>query len=60
MTLPSREQAVDLLHEHLASEYLRRHSRATEIIMHRLAQQLGADPALWSLTGLLHDLDLEQ
>lgn len=59
MPLPSRDQAVALLVEHLKGEYLRRHSRATEVIMHRLATQLGQDPALWSLTGLLHDLDLE-
>ncbi|MDY0001667.1 MAG: HD domain-containing protein [Polyangia bacterium] len=59
MPLPSREQAFELLCEHLKGEYLRRHSRATEAIMQRLAARLGQDQALWSITGLLHDLDLE-
>lgn len=59
MPLPSREQAFELLCQHLAGEYLRRHSLATEAILERLAHRLGADPELWSRTGLLHDLDLE-
>jgi predicted hydrolase (HD superfamily) len=59
MTLPSRDQAVAILHEHLQGEYLRRHSRATEVILRALASRLGADPELWGITGLLHDLDLE-
>jgi predicted hydrolase (HD superfamily) len=59
MPLPTREQAVQILHEHIAGEYVRRHSRASEVIMRQLAARLGADPELWGLTGLLHDLDLE-
>lgn len=59
MTLPSRDDALSVLHEHLHGEYLLRHSRATELIMIALAKRLDADPALWSITGLLHDLDLE-
>ena len=59
MPLPTREQAVQILHEHLAGEYVRRHSRATEVIMRELSARVGADAELWGLTGLLHDLDLE-
>jgi len=59
MPLPSRDDALRVLHEHLHGEYLLRHSRATELIMEVLAKRLGADSALWSITGLLHDLDLE-
>ena len=54
-----RDTALDLLHEHLKSDNLRKHCYATEAVMRRLAQQKGEDEELWGLTGLLHDLDLE-
>jgi putative nucleotidyltransferase with HDIG domain len=59
MPLPSREQAAQLLHEHLRGEYVLRHSYASEAVLAALARELGHDPELWSLAGLLHDLDLE-
>ena len=59
MPLPSRDQAVEVLHEHLKGEYVLRHSRATEAILRDLAPRFDADPDLWGITGLLHDLDLE-
>ncbi len=59
MPLPSREDALSILHEYVHGDYLLRHSRATEAILQVLAPQFSADPALWSITGLLHDLDLE-
>jgi putative nucleotidyltransferase with HDIG domain len=55
----SREQALELLHQHMGAENLRRHCLATEAIMRKLAQRLGTDEELWGLTGLVHDLDLE-
>ncbi len=60
MPLPSRQDALQVLHEHLKGEYLLRHSRATELIMLALAPRFQADPALWGITGLLHDLDFER
>jgi putative nucleotidyltransferase with HDIG domain len=54
-----REQALELLRQHMAAENLRRHCRATEAIMRKLAQRLEKDEELWGITGLLHDLDLE-
>jgi predicted hydrolase (HD superfamily) len=59
MPLPTRAEAVELLHQHLQGEYVRRHSRATEAILRVLAPRFDADPELWGITGLLHDLDLE-
>jgi uncharacterized protein len=59
MVLPSRTQAVALLHEYLKGEYVLRHSLATEAVLRALATHLGQDVELWSVTGLLHDLDLE-
>lgn len=59
MPLPSRDQALAILHEHLKGEYVLRHCRATEAILRELAPRFGGDPELWGTTGLLHDLDLE-
>jgi len=58
-TMVTREQALEILKQHMAAENLRRHCLATEAIMRRLAQRLTKDEELWGLTGLLHDLDLE-
>ena len=59
MSIPSRDQALSLLREHLHGNYVLRHSFATEAVMRALAVKFNADAELWSLTGLLHDLDLE-
>lgn len=56
---PSREQALDLLQQHVHSEAMLRHSRASEVVLQALAKQLGKDPQAWGLAGLLHDLDVE-
>jgi predicted hydrolase (HD superfamily) len=59
MPLPSREEALRLLRDHLRGEYALRHSLASEAVLRALALQQGQDAELWSRTGLLHDLDLE-
>ncbi len=55
----SREEAWQLLTEHVHDEVLLQHSRETEVIMRALATRLGRDVELWGATGLLHDLDFE-
>ena len=55
----SREEAWQLLTEHVHDEVLLQHSRETEVIMRALATRLGKDAELWGVTGLLHDLDFE-
>jgi len=58
--LMGREEALKLLKEHLHDDRLVKHSLAVEAIMAGLAERFGEDRELWSLTGLLHDLDYEE
>jgi putative nucleotidyltransferase with HDIG domain len=58
--LPTREEALDLLHRHISSEYTRKHCLASEAILRALARRLGQDEDLWGITALLHDLDYEE
>lgn len=54
-----REKALALLRTHLKNENLVRHCLASEAVLRALAARLGADPELWGLAGLLHDIDVE-
>ena len=60
MSVPPREQVLAIVEARVANENLRRHMLATEAIMRALAGRLGADPELWGLAGLAHDLDCEE
>jgi len=54
------ERAVDILHEWVESESLRKHCYAVADSMRHFAQLRGADPDLWEAVGLLHDMDYER
>lgn len=56
----SREEALSYLKQHLTNKNLVNHSIAVEKIMVALAQHFGEDEKLWSLAGLLHDIDYDQ
>jgi putative nucleotidyltransferase with HDIG domain len=58
--LPTREQALTLLHEWIQNPGLRKHCRAVEAAMRHHARLLGADEERWGLAGLIHDFDWER
>jgi len=58
--LPSRDEALALMHEYTASESLRKHMLAVEAAMRAYAVQYGEDPERWGLAGLIHDFDYER
>jgi len=60
MTLPSRSDALAIVHEHTASDSLRKHMLAVEAAMRAYAERFGEDPERWGLAGLLHDFDYER
>ena len=60
MTLPSRDQALALVHEYTASDSLRKHMLAVEAVMRAYARRFGEDEERWGLTGLVHDFDYER
>jgi putative nucleotidyltransferase with HDIG domain len=60
MPLPTKETATALLQGHVQDEYQRHHALMVATAMEGYAIQLGEDPLLWYLTGLLHDIDYEE
>jgi len=60
MSLPSRNDALSLMHEYTASESLRKHMLAVEAAMRAYAGKFGEDAERWGLAGLIHDFDYER
>lgn len=56
----TRAEAMDLLLEWVANAGLRNHMLAVEAAVRFYAERMDADPEVWGLAGLLHDLDWEK
>ncbi len=54
-----RNEALELLNQHLKSENLLNHSLAVEAIMRGIAEKMGGDVDKFGLAGLLHDIDYD-
>ena len=55
----NRDEALELVRQHIRSPNMFNHCLAAEAVMRALAKKLGEDPDKWGLAGLLHDLDAE-
>src|SRR5437773_8752748 len=53
-------RALDILHDWVQSESLRKHCYAVADSMKHFAQLRGGDVDLWEAVGLLHDMDYER
>lgn len=59
--IPSRQEALDLLHKYNSQEGLIKHALAVEAVMRHFAGFFpGSNQDEWGLVGLLHDLDYEK
>jgi len=58
--LPTRSDALSLMHEYTQSDSLRKHMLAVEAAMRAYAGKNGEDVERWGLAGLIHDFDYER
>jgi putative nucleotidyltransferase with HDIG domain len=56
----TRNQAIEILNNHLKNKNLFRHCLSVEAVMKSLARYFNEDEKKWGLVGLLHDGDWEE
>ena len=59
-SIPTRDDALKLLHEYNQNDSLRKHAYAVEGVMRYFARKNGEDEDKWGIIGLIHDLDYEK
>ena len=59
-TLPTKEQAREILFQHVTDEYQRLHALMVGTALEGYAKLFSEDSHLWFITGYLHDLDFQQ
>ena len=59
-TVPTRDEALAIVHEYTASDSLRKHMLSVEAAMRAYAKKFGEDEERWGITGLVHDFDYEK
>lgn len=57
--MTTRQEALDIVRDHVKNENLVRHMLAVEAAMRLYARKLGEDEETWGVAGLLHDFDWE-
>jgi putative nucleotidyltransferase with HDIG domain len=57
--IPTREEALEILHEYTKTDSLRKHAYSVEAVMKAFAEKNGEDAHKFALVGLLHDFDYE-
>lgn len=55
----TRNEALELLKEHISAENMLKHSFASEAVLRAIAQRLGENEEEYGIAGLLHDIDVE-
>ncbi len=58
--VPTRKEALELLHRYNETDSLRKHALAVEGVMRFIARKRGEDEEKWGIIGLIHDLDYEK
>jgi len=57
---PTRQEALELLHQYNGGDSLRKHAYAVEGVMRYIARKRVEDEEKWGVVGLIHDLDYEK
>ncbi|MDA1317350.1 MAG: lysine--tRNA ligase [bacterium] len=58
--LPSKQEALTILEQHVQEPYQRLHAKMVARAMASYAKKYEGDEDLWYITGLLHDLDYDK
>ena len=56
----TKDKALSILHENIKNTNLRKHHYGVAAAMKGLAIELGGEPEVWEIVGLLHDADYEK